>query len=51
MEGVVPRLGVPGTVGVRVAEDDVALAAVEPGAVHGGVARREHVVAGIRDDR
>ena len=51
MEGEGPAVGVAGAVGIGIAIDDVALAAVEAGAVNGDGTRREGVVAGVGDGR
>ena len=49
MEGEGPVLGMSGAVLIRIGIDDVALAAVEVGAVDRGSARRERVAAGVGD--
>ena len=51
MEGVAPRMGVSGAVGVGVGVQDVALASVEAGAVNSGLSRCEGAVAGVGDGR
>ena len=51
MEGVAPRMGVSGTVGIGEGIDDIALTAIESGVVNVGLTRREGVAAGVGDVR
>ena len=51
MVGVGPVLGMSGTVGEGVGVHDIALAAVEPGAIYSRLGSGERIVASIRDIR